>query len=110
MDGGGDGSRGSTTRPLTIPPRQLQAKYKHARDFGITGPYNPANARAFAAAIQAHVAAPTTRAIQGIFRGTIPVVYYVDQSTGLMVMTDTAGSYLSGWALNRVRVKVLGGG
>ena len=85
---------------MNIAPRQLQAKYKHARDFGISGPYGPATVQAFAAAIRAHVAAPTTPVIAGTFRGTIPVIFYVDPATGLTVMTTPTGDFISGWKLS----------
>lgn len=90
---------------MPIAPRQLQAKYKHASDFGIVGPYDASNARAFAAAIRAHVVAPNTEVIRGTFRGVVPVVFYVDRGTRLMVMTDAAGAFLSGWMLTPLQAR-----
>jgi hypothetical protein len=85
---------------MNIPPHRLQAKFKHAHHFGVSGPYSPATAHAFDAALRAHVAAPGTRRIAGTFRGTMPVVFHVDPASGLMVMTDATGTFVSGWKLN----------
>lgn len=83
---------------------QLQAKFKHARDFGVEGSWNKANAKKFADAIEQHVTDPGTRAIQGTYRGS-PVVHHVNPSTGLNVMKDSAGNFISGWKLNPAQLQ-----
>ncbi|MFV0490081.1 MAG: colicin D domain-containing protein, partial [Vibrio fluvialis] len=84
---------------VSIDERQLQKKYKHASDFGINGPYNKSNADAYAQAVQGHVSAPSTQQIIGTYRGD-PVIHYLDPKSGLNVITDTSGNFLSGWKLN----------
>jgi len=37
--------------------------------------------------------------IKGIYRGN-PVIHYLDPKTGLNVMSDEAGNFISGWKLN----------
>jgi hypothetical protein len=63
--------------------KQLQSKYKHAADFGVTGPYNKANAARFSAAIHQHINSADTIRINGTYRGEA-VTHYLNPSTGLM--------------------------
>lgn len=85
---------------MRIDRRQLQAKFKHANDFGIEGSYNPVRAEAFADVLHAHVASESTRVIHGTFRGRHSVVLNVDPHTGLALFTDEDGDFLSGWRLS----------
>ena len=80
---------------------QLQKKFKHAEDFGVTGNYSPANAQRFDDAIQAHVNAPGTQRIEGTYRNN-PVVHHVDPDTGLNVITTPDNDFVSGWRLDQV--------
>ncbi|PSO92684.1 MAG: hypothetical protein BRC46_08230 [Cyanobacteria bacterium QS_6_48_18] len=50
---------------ILISERQLQKKFKHAADFGISGDYNLQTATAFAANIKAHVQQVEYRLSQG---------------------------------------------
>ena len=79
--------------------KQLQKKFKHAADFGVTGNYNRANAKKFYRAIQDHLNAPGTNEIRGTYRGK-PVTFHTDQNTGLTVIQNPNGGFLSGWKLN----------
>lgn len=58
----------------------------------------------FSPALQAHVNAPETLAIQGAYRGN-PVTHYVDPNTGLNVIHDALGNFLSGWKLSAQQLK-----
>jgi RHS repeat-associated protein len=82
---------------LVRSPRQLQSKFKHASDFGVTGNYSKANAERFSEAIQRHINARGTRAISGTYRGNA-VTHHVDPSTGLNVISRN-GEFVSGWRL-----------
>lgn len=79
--------------------KQLQKKFKHAGDFGITGNYNPSNAIKFQQAMENHLADPATKEIVGTYRGE-PVIHYVNPDTGLEVITDRAGNFISSFKLN----------
>ena len=79
--------------------RQLQKKFKHAGDFGITGNNNPANQAKFQQAMEQHLQDPLTKPTNGTFRGQ-PVTHYVNPQNGLNVMKDASGNYISGWKLN----------
>ena len=79
--------------------QQLQSKYKHAGDFGVTGNYNSDNAQAFGDAIEQHVNSQDVQEIDGTYRGN-PVTFFLNPNTGLNVITDTNGNFISGWKLS----------
>ncbi|HGM5612214.1 TPA: colicin D domain-containing protein [Stenotrophomonas maltophilia] len=78
---------------------QLQHAFKHAGDFGVVGNANNKTLSEFGSAIERHVASDSTVAIQGTYRGK-DVTHFVDPGTGLNVMKDSSGSFLSGWKMN----------
>ncbi len=80
-------------------PAQLASKFKHAADFGITGNYSKDNAAEFSRAIHGHVNSPGVRAVHGTYHKA-PVTHYVDPSSGLNVIADPAGNFVSGWRLS----------
>ena len=85
---------------MNIDPRKLQHTFaKHARDFGIAGTWNPANASLLEQAIQHHVANPAVQQIRGTYRGTLVVTHYYDPASKLDVMVDTADDFVAGWKL-----------
>ncbi len=83
--------------------KQLQAKYKHAKDFGVNEPWGKNAAANYQSALEGHVQDPGTQMINGTYRGD-PVVHYLNPSTGLNVMTDTSHNFLSGWRLNPAQI------
>jgi hypothetical protein len=95
---------------------QLQHAFKHAGDFGITGNMNNATLDAFKTAIENHITSPATRAIPGEYRGLQGVTHFVNPTTGLNVIRDASGSFLSGWKLSAQQLQYvltigkLGGG
>ncbi len=94
----------------TTSTSQLQKKFKHAGDFGVAGNPNKANLEAFDNAIQSHLQSPGTQKIAGTYRGD-PVNIHVDPTTGLTVITDPAGNFISGWKLSAQQLwHVLNGG
>jgi hypothetical protein len=95
------GGIGPRQPDINFPYRQLQRKYgDHAADFGVTGNANKVNLARFQAAMERHIADPATQVIKGTFKKTIPVTHYVNPNTGLNVMKDASGNFLSGWKLN----------
>ncbi|MDN6884811.1 colicin D domain-containing protein [Variovorax sp. CAN2819] len=98
--------------PPSVPPprpkvqydkKQLQAKYKHAKDFGVNDPWGKNAAGNYQSALEAHVQDPGTQMINGTYRGD-SVIHYLNPSTGLNVMTDTSHNFLSGWRLNPAQI------
>ncbi|WP_287157605.1 colicin D domain-containing protein [Chloroflexus sp.] len=96
----------SLTRRIAFTPSQIQKKFKHATDFGITGNWNKTNAARFQQALEDHVYAPTTQVIRGTYHGQ-DVIHYYDPATGLNVMTDHNGTFLSGWKLSPEQIQHL---
>ena len=85
-------------RTITISLQQVQRKFKHAADFGITGRYNQTRAAQFEQALRAHVEAVTTLVIQGTYRGE-PVTHFVNPQTGLNVIRGADATFVSAWRL-----------
>ena len=93
------GNGGGTGSGPADEERQLQAKFKHAEDFGVKDKWSKAAGQRFKEAIQRHIGDPGTTTISGTYRGE-PVTHYVNPQTGLNVMKDQYGNFLSGWKLN----------
>lgn len=79
---------------------QLQHAFKHAEDFGVTGNATNRTLAQFQAAIDGHLAASSTKVIKGAYRGR-SVTHHVNPQTGLNVMQDESGRFLSGWKLSK---------
>ena len=79
--------------------KQLQKKFKHAKDFGVEGSFNKVNANKFNTAIQRHLNASGTKEINGIYRGD-QVTFHTNPESGLTVIQKQNGNFLSGWKLN----------
>jgi hypothetical protein len=78
----------------------VESKYaKHASDFGMTGKFDSESAELFQQTLEGHVINPNVDAISGTFRG-MPVNHFVDPASGLNVMTDPLGNFVSGFKLN----------
>ncbi|MBW3518755.1 colicin D domain-containing protein [Flavobacterium sp. NKUCC04_CG] len=84
--------------------KQLQAKFKHAGDFGVIGNYNKANAGKFSSAINQHINSAGVQTIQGTYRGQ-SVIHYVNPNTGLNVISSPTGQFMSGWKLNPAQLQ-----
>nr|WP_276208168.1 colicin D domain-containing protein [Vibrio neptunius] len=79
--------------------KQLKKKFKHAVDFGVKGNCNSTNLKQFDQAIRDHIIAPGTQKIDGSYRGD-KVQLHTDPTTGLTVILEPDGKFLSGWKLN----------
>ncbi len=88
---------------IPISERQIQKKFKHAADFGVSGNYNLQTAAEFAAAIQAHLQKQGVQEISGTYRRE-PVKHYFDPLTNLNVMVDAGDNFISGWKLTAAQV------
>ncbi|WP_373925191.1 colicin D domain-containing protein [Duganella sp. sic0402] len=90
-------------RHLYFSHRQLRHAYKHAHCLGIAGQASNVTLDAFRLALTRHVQSLDTRLVQGSFRG-IPVTHFVNFRTGLNVMRDSRGYFLSVWILSAVQM------
>ncbi len=90
---------GASNRILNTTLRQLQAKFKHASDFGVTGNWNKAAAGRFSSAINQHINSSGVKAINGTYHGQ-PAIHYLNPETGINVISRPNGQFWSGWKLN----------
>jgi hypothetical protein len=91
---------------ITFTERQLDRKYKHASDFGVTANNNGAGREAFRQAVLAHVTAATTRAVVSFYRGVQgPATHYVDVATGLDVIAREDGSFVTGMIMREAQLR-----
>ena len=93
-----------TSDVLLNSSKQLQAKFKHAGDFGVAGNYSKANAAKYSAALNQHINSASVTKISGTYRGN-PVTHHLDPSTGLNVIVDPSGVFVSGWKLNLAQLQ-----
>ena len=70
---------------------QIQKKYKHAPDFGVTGHWNKQNGEAFKQAILNHINKPGVLKISAPYKGK-PVTHYYDPATDLKGYVEFAQS------------------
>lgn len=82
----------------TFSTSQMLKKFKHAGDFGVTGPANKANLTAYEAALKAHLTNPAVIAVSGAYLNK-PATLYIHPDTNLVVIIDGAGAFQSGWRL-----------
>lgn len=91
---------GASSRVLGFTERNLQKGFtKHGADFGISGNWNPSRAAEFAQAVNQHINSAGVKVITGTYRG-MRVTHYVNPKTGLNVIADQSGKYVSGWRLS----------
>ncbi|MBF6064932.1 hypothetical protein IU494_30260 [Nocardia terpenica] len=85
--------------PVKIDPKQVEKKYKHAPDFGVTDPRGKGGFDKFAQAVKWVVDDPATIHIKGSYRGQ-PAILNYDPNGSLIVVQDMDGQFVSGWKLN----------
>ncbi|MDX6053043.1 RHS repeat-associated core domain-containing protein, partial [Scandinavium lactucae] len=90
--------------------KQLQKKFKHAIDFGVSGNANKTGLEAFENAMRTHINLSSTSVIKGTYRWKQDVYHHYDPNTNLDVMTDMDGNFISGWKLSERQVAELEGG
>lgn len=88
-----------SSKILSSTPKQLQKKFNHASDFGVSGNYNKANAANYSSAINQHINSSGVKVIQGTYRGN-PATHYINPQNGLNVISSPSGNFVSGWKLN----------
>jgi Colicin D len=85
--------------PMTIADVQIQKKYKHASDFGVTLPMGKDGYAAFAAAVRDVVFDPATLHISGTYH-QVPTIINYDPTRHVVVLQNIDGTFLSGWELS----------
>ena len=102
---------GPSSRIASFSPSALMKGFmKHGADFGLTGSWTTQRSADFSRAINMHINRADVNAISGTYRG-IDVTHYLDPKTGLNVILDKGGQYISGWRLSKEQLEsVLGSG
>ena len=83
--------------------KQLQRKFKHAVDFGVTGSYNPQNVLAYQQALLAHLSTPTTYLIQGSYHQQ-PVMHHFNLIITLFLIWQAILSVVGNLAPRRLGI------
>lgn len=83
----------------TFSTSQMLKKFKHAGDFGVTGPANKANLATYETALKAHLTNLDVVAVSGTYLNK-PATLYIHPDTNLVVIIDGAGAFQSGWRLS----------
>jgi hypothetical protein len=87
---------------VDLPDTQIDRKYKHADDFGVSGNKNPENKERFKEAIAEHAVDPDTEVIEGEYNrleGDQSVTHIYNSRTGNNVIVND-GEFLTGFKLN----------
>jgi Colicin D len=101
--------------PLQSDRLQIERKFLHAADFGVTDPRGRVGFDNFARALEQEVNDPETIHINGTYRGD-PAILNYNPNSGLCVIETPDGKFVSGWKLsdsqinNVVSQGKLGGG
>jgi len=85
--------------PINIDQRQIQKKYKHASDFGITEPWGKDGAEEFTKTVQFEVDDPNCIHIQGTYRGQ-PAILNYGPNDQTIVVQNVNGDFVSAWKLS----------
>jgi Colicin D len=85
--------------PMTIDDVQIQKKYKHAVDFGVTLPTGKNGYATFRAAVRDFVFDPATTHINGTYHQDNVIINYAP-SSHRVVLQKPDGTFISGWKLN----------
>jgi hypothetical protein len=94
--------------PLQTDRAQIEAKYKHAADFGVTDPRGSAGFDKLENALKQVVSDPATMHIQGTYRGQ-PAILNYNPGTEVCVIQSPDGRFISGFKLSPAQVEnVLG--
>ncbi|UHQ23252.1 Ig-like domain-containing protein [Lysobacter sp. 5GHs7-4] len=90
----------AVNRGMSFSRARLQAKFKHASDFGVNGAWNREAGASFEQALRNHIDADGTLVIQGTYRWANDVTHFYNPSTGLNVIRDADMNFVSGWRLS----------
>ena len=87
-----------------INDKQVEKKFKHAKDFGVEEGRGRAGFDAFKAAIKRFMDDPANTTVRGTYRGDPAIIVY-DADTGLVVVEDSAGNFVSGWRMTAEQLR-----
>jgi len=92
--------RESSLAPYSAPSKTIDVgAFEYTPNANANANANANGTTAYDSGSARDVRGPNTTPIQGTYRG-LPVTHYVDPNTGLNVIRDASGNFLSGWKLN----------
>ncbi len=85
---------------ITFSTKQLDKKFKHAKDFGVeTSKKNPQTLKEYEDALNAHMNDPATIQNGTYVHSPGSTVHY-NANTNNVIVVDKGGNFLSGWKLD----------
>ena len=107
---------GHSTNPgLSMERPQLEAKFKHASDFGVAEPRGVGGFDAYSNAVGSFVRDSSTVQVSGTYRGN-PAILNYNATSHLVVVQAPDGAFISGWRMTDAQLQMvlsrgsLGGG
>jgi hypothetical protein len=98
------GKADSSLPELTQSRPQLEAKFKHAADFGVTETRGVGGFDAYGKALDSFVRDPSTLRVRGTYRGN-PAILNYNQADRLIVVQEPDGSFVSGWRMSKAQLQ-----
>lgn len=89
---------------LSASRAQLEAKFKHAADFGVTEGRGASGFDAFGKAVDSFVADSGTVRVVGTYRGS-PAILNYNPTTAQVVVQATDGAFVSGWQMSPAQLQ-----
>jgi hypothetical protein len=83
---------------------QLEAKFNHAGDFGVTESRGASGFQAFGKALDSFVGDTDTVRVVGTYRGS-PAILNYNPSTAQVVVQSPAGGFISGWQMSPAQLQ-----
>ena len=89
---------------LSASRAQLEAKFKHAADFGVVEGRGASGFDAFGKALDSFVADSGTVRVVGTYRGN-PAILNYNPTTAQVVVQATDGTFVSGWQMSPAQLQ-----
>ena len=89
---------------LSASRTQLEAKFKHAADFGVAEGRGASGFDAFGKAVDSFVADSGTVRVVGTYRGS-PAILNYNPTTAQVVVQATDGAFVSGWQMSPAQLQ-----
>jgi hypothetical protein len=89
---------------LSSSAAQLEAKFKHAADFGVLESRGASGFEAFGKAVDSFVGDSATVRVMGTYRGS-PAILNYNPATAQVVVQATDGAFVSGWQMSPAQLQ-----
>jgi hypothetical protein len=89
---------------LSASRAQIEAKFKHAADFGVTDSRGAAGFDGYGKAVDSFVSDSSTVRVQGTYRGN-PAILNYNPTSRLVVVQSPDGSFVSGWQMSPAQLQ-----